>query len=187
MLKLSYSPEIIKELHYERFHHPHPRVQLKMEAIYLRSQNIPCNEVCRLCRITKWTLINYSKAFQNGGIEALKQFNCKGKSSELDNHATSIKESFTKSPPRTASEAAGRIEELTGIKRKLTQVKAFLRRHKYKYRKVGHVPGKACDSKKQIEQRNFLKNKLKPILKEAKKGEKVVFFWMPPISYTEHS
>jgi len=98
MLKLTFTPKIIQELHYERFHHPHPRVQLKMEAIYLRSQNTTCKEVCRLCKISKWTLINYTKAFQNNGINALKQFNCKGKPSELDNHILIIKESFNNSP-----------------------------------------------------------------------------------------
>ncbi len=174
-------------LHYERFHHPHPRVQLKMEAIFLRSQGVTCKEVCRLCKISKWTLINYTKAFRGDGIDALKQFDCKGKSSILDAHSTSIKESFKKNPPRTASEAVVRIEELTGIKRKLTQVKAFLKRHKYKYRKVGHIPGMACTSEKQEEQKEFLETKLKPLLEQAKKGEKEVFFWMPPILYTEHS
>ena len=135
-----------------------------MEAIFLRSQGITCKEVCRLCKISKWTLINYTKAFQENGIDVLKQFDCKGKLSDLDTHSTSIKESFKKNPPRTASEAAVRIEELTGIKRKPTQVKAFLRRHKYKYRKVGHIPGKACTPEKQAEQKDFLETKLEPLL-----------------------
>ncbi|MCY7285204.1 MAG: IS630 family transposase, partial [Cyanobacteria bacterium CAN_BIN43] len=38
MIKLTFSAEDIEQLHYERFHHPHPRVQRKMEALYLKSQ-----------------------------------------------------------------------------------------------------------------------------------------------------
>jgi len=33
MMQLSFSAEGIEQLHYERFHHPHPRVQQKMEAL----------------------------------------------------------------------------------------------------------------------------------------------------------
>ncbi len=29
MLKIEFSTEEIEALHYERFHHPHPRVQMK--------------------------------------------------------------------------------------------------------------------------------------------------------------
>ena len=42
-------------LQYWRFHHPHPRVQRKLEALYLRSQGISTTEVCRLCAIAPST------------------------------------------------------------------------------------------------------------------------------------
>ena len=38
LVKLTFSAEDIEQLYYERFHHPHPRVQRKMEALYLKSQ-----------------------------------------------------------------------------------------------------------------------------------------------------
>ena len=34
MLKLTFTPEVIEALRRERFHHPHPHVQLKMEVLY---------------------------------------------------------------------------------------------------------------------------------------------------------
>ncbi len=185
MIVLEFSPEIIDELHYNRFYHPHPRVQLKMEAIYLRSQGKSPAEVCLLCRVSKWTLINYSKVFRDGGIEALKLFNCKGKKSELDEYTSTIKAEFESNPPRTAAEAARRIEDLTGVKRKLTQIKAFLRRNGFKRRKLGPIPAKAVTPEKQAEQSEFLGNELKPRLEEAKQGKRAVFFWMQPTSFTE--
>jgi hypothetical protein len=33
MIKIEFIEEQIKELHFERFNHPHPRVQLKMEVL----------------------------------------------------------------------------------------------------------------------------------------------------------
>jgi len=34
MIKLEFSPEAIEALEYERYHHPPPKVQRKMEAVY---------------------------------------------------------------------------------------------------------------------------------------------------------
>jgi hypothetical protein len=33
MLKLAFTPEVIEALRHERFHHPHPYVQLKMLVV----------------------------------------------------------------------------------------------------------------------------------------------------------
>ncbi len=41
MIALEFSEQEKKALYYERFHHPHPRVQLKIEAVWLKSQDIP--------------------------------------------------------------------------------------------------------------------------------------------------
>jgi len=40
MIQINFSPEEIESLKYERYHHPHPHVQKKMEALYLKSQGI---------------------------------------------------------------------------------------------------------------------------------------------------
>ena len=187
MIKLVFTPEIIAELHYERFNHPHPRVQLKMEAMYLRGKDFSCKDVCAICKISKWTLINYTKDFVSGGVEGLKKFDCSGRSSSLEKHAKTLKEEFRKRPPHTASEAAERIARLTGVKRKLTQVKAFLKNNGFKYRKAGHVPGKGSTEETKKEQSDFLENELKPRLEEVKKGKRDLFFWMPRILSTERS
>jgi hypothetical protein len=43
----------LEQLHYERFHHPHPRGQQKIEVLYLKSQGYPHQEITRLIRVTK--------------------------------------------------------------------------------------------------------------------------------------
>jgi hypothetical protein len=60
-----------------------------------------------------------------------------------------------KNHPQSISEAAAKIEALTGIKRGETQVRKFLKDKGFRFRRVGTVPAKALTEKKN-EQRNFL-------------------------------
>ena len=73
MIKIEFTPEEIDALEYERYHHPDPKVQKKMEALYLKSQGIAHQEICRLERISEPTLVAYLKQYQDGGIEQLKK------------------------------------------------------------------------------------------------------------------
>ncbi len=73
MITIHFSPEPIDALHHERFHHPHPRVQEKMEAVYLNAQGVPHKDICRLSRISENTLRAYLRQFQDGGVERLKR------------------------------------------------------------------------------------------------------------------
>jgi hypothetical protein len=56
-IQLKFTTEDIAALHYERFHHPYPRVQRKMEAVYLKSQGLLHRENTRIVRISEPTLI----------------------------------------------------------------------------------------------------------------------------------
>ena len=56
MLQLNFTDEAIEQLNYERYHHPHPVVQRRMETLYLKSQGLAHQEICRLCRISHPTL-----------------------------------------------------------------------------------------------------------------------------------
>ena len=78
MIPIDFTPEDIDALHHERFHHPHPRVQEKMEAVYLKSQGLLHKEICRLSRISENTLRSYLRQFQEGGVERLKRLDFAG-------------------------------------------------------------------------------------------------------------
>ena|SRR3990172_851996 len=73
MITIEFTEEEKQALHHERFHHPHPRVQLKMEAIWLKSQELPHNEICRLTCISRPALCSYLKDYKDGGIAKLKE------------------------------------------------------------------------------------------------------------------
>jgi transposase len=143
MISIKFTEEEKKLLHYERFNHPHPRVQLKMEVLWLKSQNTPHKTICKLAGISENTLISYLEDYQEGGIEKLKEINFYRPQSELESHRGTIKEYFEKNPPATINEAISKIEELTGIKRSHTQVRKFLKSMGMKCLKMGSLPSKA--------------------------------------------
>jgi len=142
MLRIAFSDHDIEQLRYERYHHPHPRVQQKMEALLLKSQNLPHQVIAGCVGVCENSLLTYFRAYQAGGIQALKQVNFYRPASELEMHRTSLEAYFHDHPPTTIAEAAAVIERLTGIQRKPTQVRVFLRKLGLKRLKTYAVPDK---------------------------------------------
>jgi transposase len=172
MIHIDFTPTDIDALHHERFHHPHPRVQLKMEAVYLKSQGLAHQEICRLVRISENTLRAYLGQFQEGGVERLKRTDWAGTAGELAEHGAALEDYFRENPPRSTAEAAGAIERLTGVRRGPTQVREFLGKMGLKFRKLGMIPAKADAA----EQARFLDEWLWPRLKQAQRLKRVVCF-----------
>ena len=65
---------------------------------------------------------------RQGGLDSLRNFKWGTGVSELLKHRDSSEESFKKNPPHTVAEACQRIKDETGIERKPTQVRAFLKK-----------------------------------------------------------
>ena len=187
MIKIEFKESDIEKLEWERYNHPNPNVQRKMEVLYLKSQNLPHQMISKLCNISSVTLTTYVKQYRDGGIDRLKLRVHKGKTNELNSHAESLEKYFTDNPPTSTKEALKVILDRTGIKRGITQVRDFLKRNGFKYRKTAAIPGKAIDDEFIAKQNDFKVNKLEPILNEAKAGIREIFLWMPPTSYKDHS
>ncbi|PXF60747.1 MAG: IS630 family transposase, partial [Candidatus Methanogaster sp.] len=127
MIKIKFTEEEIKALDYERYHHPHPRVQRRMEALWLKSQKISHNQICQLAGISSNTLTDYFRKYKECGIEGLKEVNFYQPQSELRQYTTTIEAYFREHPPASVKEAMAKIEELTGIKRSENRVREFLK------------------------------------------------------------
>ena len=41
MATIQFTDEEVEQLAYERFYHPHPRVQRKMESVFLKAKGLP--------------------------------------------------------------------------------------------------------------------------------------------------
>jgi len=172
MLKLEWSTEAVEALRYWRFHHPHPLVQLKMEVVLLRSQGVPNEQNQPICGISKATLYRYLHAYQEGGVERLKELHFHRQASALVHQRTTLEEHFRAQPPATVAAAAAQIEALTGIKRGPTQTRQFLKKLGMQPCKLGQIPAKADPEAQEA----FKAEQLEPRLAEARAGQRVVFF-----------
>ena len=143
MIKISFGEVDIEARRYWRFQHPDPRVQVRMEALYLRSQQVANGDILRLCGISKASFHRYLQAYMSGGIEQLQHFAPRRPRSALHHHRATIEAAFQQRPPATVAEAVARIEALTGIVRKPTQVRQFLKALGRQPRTVGMIPAKA--------------------------------------------
>ena len=73
MIKISVTESDIEKLRYERFNHPHPLVQRKAETILLKSHDMSHKDICSIVGISGNTLRNYLRAWEQGGIEKIKE------------------------------------------------------------------------------------------------------------------
>ena len=143
MIQLEFRFEDRAALAAERFEHPHPHVQRKMEALWLKSLGLPHSLICQICCISGNTLREYFRDYQRGGIARLKEVRFYRPTSRLAPFQRSVEEIFQKQPPRSVKEAAARITALTGVQRALTQVRHWRHRLGLGYRKVGMIPNGA--------------------------------------------
>ncbi len=94
MITIEFSEDEIERLRRERFGHPHPRVQRKMEALLLKSEGLPHYQITRILGVSENTLRHYLREYQDGGIERLKEIRFCPPRSELDKHSESLQAYF---------------------------------------------------------------------------------------------
>ena len=143
LISIEFCDEDKAALNYERYNHPHPFVQRKMEAVWLKSQGLAHKEICRLTDVCSTTLTGYIRDYQEGGIEALKAISFRRPRSDLEAHRNTLEAYFREHPPASAKHAMSSIETLTGVKRSPERVRVFLKRMGMKCRKTGMIPAKA--------------------------------------------
>lgn len=128
MTRITFAEADQQALLKERYEHPHPRVQQRMEVLWLISQGLGYAEAARLAGVSEATVDRYVAIYRRGGLDGLRNLKWGTGTSELMEHRDTLEESFRKNPPHTVAEACQRIKEETGIERKPTQVRAFLKK-----------------------------------------------------------
>jgi hypothetical protein len=96
MQKITFTPSDIEELQQERFHHPDPRVQLKMEVLWLKANGLQHKEICRLSGVCGHTMRGYFAEFLEGGIERIKEVKFRCQQSNLMDYKESLAAFFYK-------------------------------------------------------------------------------------------
>jgi transposase len=157
MLKINVSKSDIELLRQERYSHPHPRVMLKMDVVYLKGLDFSNDDISKITGVCGNTMREYWKQYQTGGIERLKEVNFYKPSSELEDFSGTLENYFNENPPSSIKEAIHIIEKLTGIKRGETQVRKFLKSLGFKHIKTCSIPAKALTDEKKKNKENFWK------------------------------
>lgn len=172
MISVSLSPSEIEVFRQQRFEHPHPFVQRKMEVLLLKSFGLPHELIAAIVGLCENTVRSYLEEYQEGGIARLQEIRFYRPASALAEFTGTLDSYFREHPPATVKEAKARIEEMTGLERGLTQIRKFMQNMGLKRRKTGSIPAKA-----NVEtQRIFCEEKLEPRLQEARKAKRSVFF-----------
>jgi transposase len=143
MIKIAFDEVESEAWRYGRFHPPDPRVQVRLEALYLRRQGVANGEIQRLWGISKASFHRYLTLYANGGSEALKRIEHSRPPREVPPYRPTLEAAFAQDPPATVAEAAARSAAGTGLARQPTQVRQFLRSRGRKPRQVGRSPAKA--------------------------------------------
>jgi transposase len=118
----------LEAIAHDRYHHPAPLVQRRMEVVWLYHHGHTQAGCAAQAGVSHRSVQRYLDAYRGGGLAALRRLGWKGRAGELDAHAATLEDYFLQSPPRSAAEARDAIERLTGVRRGLTQVRQFLKK-----------------------------------------------------------
>lgn len=156
----SFPEPVVESVARERYQHPDPRVQERMEIIWLKSKNETHERIAELASVSRSTVQRTLRIYLEKGLDGVRTFGWKGQPSALTPHRKMIEEEFRERPPHTAHDATRRIEELTGVKRKVSRVRKFMKQIGMKCLKVAPIP---VPPKKTVEehaqtQASFLKD-----------------------------
>src|SRR5688500_4528807 len=129
MRRFTFNQDILDQIHHDRYHHPHPRVQQKMEVLWLKSKGLTHAAIADLASVSPRSVQRYLDEFERGGLDLIRRVPWQGKRSELAEHQVSLEDYFLQHPPRSAREAQQAIADHTGTRRGLPQVRAFLKKN----------------------------------------------------------
>jgi hypothetical protein len=96
MINIEFTQETIAELRRQRFEHPHPRVQIKMDALLLKCCGLAHKKICEILDLSGNTLRSYIAQYAEGGVEGLKELNFNKPESDLAGYRETLEEHFKK-------------------------------------------------------------------------------------------
>ena len=113
------------ELYYEFMGHPAGTAKKKLHVVYLKSLNLPHQDIALIARVSADTVTRYLQEYSQGGLSAISIVRTFSPTSKLLPYQAEIKVYFQSHPAHTVSEAVFEIEQLTGIKLGLSACREF--------------------------------------------------------------
>src|SRR3984957_5970610 len=102
----SFSASVVQAVVRERYQHPDPRVQERMEILWLKSKSETHERITQLANVSRSTVQRTLRIYAGKGLAGIRSFGWKGQPSALTPHRATIEEEFREHPPHTAYEAA---------------------------------------------------------------------------------
>jgi transposase len=127
MRSYSFPADVVEAVARDRYCHPDPRVQERMEILWLKTRKKTHDEISELANVSRSTVQRTLRIYSQKGLEGIRTFGWQGQPSALTPYRATLAKEFQERPPHTAHEAARRIEELTGVQRKASRVRKFLK------------------------------------------------------------
>ena len=125
----------------EREFHPNPVVRRRLQSLWLLHCGLKREQAARILEVAVSTVERDVSVYRGGGLEGLRESGRKYQpTSELAQHREQIRASLEQQPARTIAEAGQRIKELTGVERKPTQVRLFLKGLGLRWQRVRAIP-----------------------------------------------
>ena len=90
----SFSEAVVEAIARERYRHPDPRVQERMEILWLKSQNEPHGRIAKLASVSRSTVQRTLRIYATKGLDGIRSFGWKGQPSALTPHRETIEEDF---------------------------------------------------------------------------------------------
>jgi transposase len=127
MRHIEFPAAVLAEVDHDRFRHPDPAVQRRMQALRLKAHGQRHADIAELSGLSRATVQRVLDKYLAGGLAEVRSFHWHAAGGELDAHQADLAAEFEERPPHTVAEACDRIERRTGVRRSPTRVRRFLR------------------------------------------------------------
>lgn len=168
-IDLYHRDEIVSKHSFNR-----PRIKNICQAVLLFSKGMNVDEIANIMQLEKRTIYNYIETYRKDPsfLKRLPVTNV----SDLQTYVDLIADDFKHTRVRTYKEAQQRIEELTGIHRGITQIRAFLMNNYFEKNTKGYFYQRTSNLiRVQIKERNKRAESKNPLNSRVKEIEDYIY------------
>jgi transposase len=101
VIQINPSAEDVEIFKSERINHPHPKVQIRMDVLWLKTNELPHKQIAEIAGVSKNTVPRYLRMYNEGGVSKLREVNFYKPQSDLAKHTSTIETYFKEHPPAT--------------------------------------------------------------------------------------
>jgi transposase len=140
-LRISLTDDEQRVVQQERESHPSACVRRRLLVLWSLHCGLKREQAAQLTGLAVSSVQRIVSLYREGGLDALLQQE-RGyvPVGELAQHTDVIRQSLEQQPVRTIAEACQRIKDLTGVERRPTQVRQFLKSIGLKWQRVRVIP-----------------------------------------------